>query len=157
MTNKTFIAGKTRTNRPGWSVTFRHPLRADSRGKTGLKMRKGLGTTDDRIADNLVGELNMLLADQSWWSIDRKNNAEEKYDSRIVKIFYEGIEAGKLDSMKQRQSLIPLPTKDEGYSTVMFTGTTGAGKTTLLRHVIGAHHKKDRFPSTSTSRMTLKL
>jgi energy-coupling factor transporter ATP-binding protein EcfA2 len=154
MSNKTFIAGKTRTNRPGWSVTFRHPLRADSRGKPGLKLRKGLGTTDDRIADNLVEELNMLLADQSWWSIDRKNNAEGKFDSRIVKIFYEGIEAGKLDSMKQRQSLIPLPTKDEGYSTIMFTGTTGAGKTTLLRHVIGAHHKKDRFPSTSTSRTT---
>lgn len=151
---KSFTAGKTRANRPGWSVTFRHPLRSDSRGKPGLKIRKGLGTSDDSTADTMVEQLNTLLADQSWWSVDRKNDAESQFDPKIVKIFYEGIEIGKVDSAEKRQVLIPLPTKDDGYSTVLFSGTTGAGKTTLLRHVIGAHHKKDRFPSTSTSRTT---
>ena len=154
MTTKSFIAGKTRANRPGWSVTFRHPLRADSRGKPGLKIRKGLGTSDDSTADAMVGQLNTLLADRSWWSIDRKTDAENQFDPKVVKIFFEGIEAGKVDSAEKRQALIPLPTMDDGYSTVLFAGTTGAGKTTLLRHVIGAHHKKDRFPSTSTSRTT---
>ena len=154
MTTKSFIAGKTRANRPGWSVTFRHPLRTDSRGKPGLKIRKGLGTSDDLEADTMVGQLNTLLADRSWWSIDRKTDAENHFNPKVVKIFFEGIEAGKIDSAEKRQALIPLPTMADGYSTVLFTGTTGAGKTTLLRHFIGADHKKDRFPSTSTSRTT---
>lgn len=154
MAAKTFTAGKTRSNRPGWSVTFRHPVRLDSRGKPGLKLRKGLGTADDLEADNLVKELNKLLGNQSWWTIDRKTEALNSFDERVVKIFYDGIEAGKVDPANQRNSVIPLPTAAEGYSTVLFSGTTGAGKTTLLRHIIGSHHKKDRFPSTSTSRTT---
>lgn len=68
--------------------------------------------------------------------------------------FFDGIEAGKHDSLSLRESVIPLPGREEGYSRILFTGTTGAGKTTLLRHVIGSRHAEDRFPSTSTARTT---
>ncbi len=49
-----------------------------------------------------------------------------------------------------RDEAIPLPSRDDGYATVMLVGTTGAGKTTVLRQLIGS----DRFPPTSTSRTT---
>lgn len=49
-----------------------------------------------------------------------------------------------------RNNAIPLPSRDDGYATVMLVGTTGAGKTTVLRQFIGS----DRFPPTSTSRTT---
>lgn len=53
-------------------------------------------------------------------------------------------------SIDMRDNAIPLPTRDDGYATVMLVGTTGAGKTTVLRQLIGS----DRFPPTSTSRTT---
>ncbi len=53
-------------------------------------------------------------------------------------------------SLDIREEAIPLPSRDDGYATVMLVGTTGAGKTTVLRQLIGS----DRFPPTSTSRTT---
>ena len=50
---------------------------------------------------------------------------------------------------------MPLPGKDDGYSRVLFMGTTGTGKTSLLRHLIGSDPKNDRFPSTSTGKTTI--
>lgn len=154
MAATTSKASKTRSNRPGWSVTFRHPRRSDSRGRPGLKVRRGLGTSDEAEADRLVGQLNELLSDQSWWSADRRAEAENRFDSIVVSIFFDGMEAGKTSSAALRETKIPLPSSQDGYSRVMFSGTTGAGKTTLLRHVIGSDHSHDRFPSTSTARTT---
>ena len=37
MVSKTYKASKTRSKRPGWSVTFSHPRRSDARGKFGVK------------------------------------------------------------------------------------------------------------------------
>lgn len=154
MAATTYKASKARSNRPGWSVTFRHPRRSDSRGRPGLKIRRGLGTSDEAEADRLVGQLNELLSDQSWWSADRRAEAENRFDNIVVSIFFDGMEAGKTSSVALREAKIPLPSSQDGYSRVMFSGTTGAGKTTLLRHVIGSDHSHDRFPSTSTARTT---
>lgn len=149
-----YHATKTRSNRPGWSVTFKHPKRSDSRGKPGLKIRKGLNTQDEAEADSLVAQLNLLLTDEKWWSIDRRKEAAQQFEPIVVAVFFDGMESGKISSAERRQSRLPLPGHEEGYSRVLFTGTTGAGKTTLLRHVIGASHTEDRFPSTSTARTT---
>lgn len=154
MAEKSFSASKSRSNRPGWSVTFRHPVRSDSRGERGLKVRRGLGTSDEAEADRLVAQLNELLHDQSWWSGDRRSDAEARYEPVVVSAFFDGIEASRIDPETRRSEVIPLPGADEGYSTVMFLGTTGAGKTTLLRHVIGSDPDTDRFPSTSTAKTT---
>lgn len=149
-----FRASKTRSNRPGWSVTFRHPQRKDSRGRPGLKVRRGLGTSDETEAEHLVEQLNELLSDQAWWNADRRTDAEHRFASIVVSIFFDGMEAGKINAASLREAKIPLPSKDEGYSRIMLSGTTGAGKTTLLRHLIGSDHTQDRFPSTSTARTT---
>jgi GTPase Era involved in 16S rRNA processing len=102
----------------------------------------------------LVEQINELLSDQSWWSADRRTEAENRFESVVVAIFFDGMEAGKTNSAALREAKIPLPSKDAGYSRVMLSGTTGAGKTTLLRHLIGSSHAHDRFPSTSTARTT---
>ncbi|MXY45769.1 MAG: hypothetical protein F4Y44_02065, partial [Chloroflexi bacterium] len=148
-------ATKTRSSRPGWSVTFSHPRRSDARGKFGLKVRRGLGTRDDAEADRLIEQFNHILADESWWSLDRRTEAEQRFDPVVVNAFYEGIEVGKLKSKDVRDKIIPLPTPNEdGYSRVMLVGSTGAGKTTLLRQIIGSDPRRDRFPSTSTAKTT---
>lgn len=154
MSNPKYQAVHTRSNRPGWSVTFKHPKRSDSRGRLGLKIRKGLNTQDEDDAKRLVRELNTLLSDETWWSVDRRREAEQQFHPLIVAAFFDGMESGKTNSAERRQELIPLPWHKEGYSRILFTGTTGAGKTTLLRHIIGASHSDDRFPSTSTARTT---
>jgi len=154
MATKTYKATKTRSKRPGWSVTFRHPKRTDSRGRPGLKVRRGLGTPDELEANRLVEQLNELLNDHSWWSADKRTEAANHYDSVVIAAFFDGMESGKISSIALREAVIPLPTKEDGYSRVMLSGTTGAGKTTLLRHVIGSDHNHDRFPSTSTARTT---
>lgn len=150
-----YSATKSRSGRPGWSVTFRHPMRRDARGKPGLKIRRGLNTTDDAQADTLVEQLNILLSDRSWWSADRCGDAEREFAPQIVSAFFDGIEAGRIDTAQLRDSRIPLPGHEDGYARVLLVGTTGAGKTTLLRHLIGSSHEHDRFPSTSTARTTI--
>ena len=154
MTTTVYKASKTRSGRPGWSVTFNHPRRTDARGKFGLKVRRGLGTKDDAEADRLVDQLNDLLADPSWWSLDRRPEAEGRFASAIVAALFDGIEVGKVRSKDLRETKLPLPTPQDGYARVMLVGATGAGKTTLLRHLIGSDHRRDRFPSTSTAKTT---
>jgi len=152
----TYQANKTRSSRPGWSITFRHPMRRDVRGKPGLKVRRGLNTTDDAKADEMVAQMNVILADRSWWSLDRRADAErEGFALEIVSAFFDGIETGRLDTAELREQEIHLPNRDEGYARVLLAGTTGAGKTTLLRHAIGSSHEGDRFPSTSTAKTTI--
>jgi len=150
-----YTATKTRSGRPGWSVIFRHPLRRDPRGKPGLKIRRGLNTTDDKEADRQVEQLNLLLSDRRWWSSDRRIEAEREFAPQIVSAFFEGMETGHVDTSKLREAHIHLPGRDEGYARALLVGTTGAGKTTLLRHFIGSSHERDRFPSTSTARTTI--
>ena len=155
MTPRIYKATKTRSSRPGWSVIFNHPRRSDARGKFGLKVRRGLSTRDDAEADRLVDQLNTLLADQSWWSLDRRSEAAQQFDSIVVSAFYDGVEVGKVKSRDLRERIIPLPTPDDGYARVMLVGSTGAGKTTLLRQLIGSDPRRDRFPSTSTAKTTI--
>src|SRR5262245_46110992 len=97
-----FTATKTRSNRPGWSVIFRHPARTDIHGQRGLKVRKGLGTADDDEADQLVAQLNELLASEQWWQGDRRVDAEKIYAPVVVAAFFDGIESKAPDSKKQR-------------------------------------------------------
>lgn len=154
--SKIYTASKTRAQgRPGWVISFRHPLRKDSRGKPGLKMRRGLGTSDPAEADVLVDQMNTILSDPSWWNATRRPDAERRFGEQVVLAFFEEIQAGRIDPWATREAQIPLPGRDDGYARVLFVGTTGAGKTTLLRHLIGSDHEKDRFPSTSTAKTTV--
>lgn len=140
--------------RQSYTVSFRHPLRTDSDGKRGLKVRRGLGTSDEREAERLVDQLNELLRNESYWSPSARGRAEERFDEIVVDAFYTGIEVPPSNPADLREEEIPLPGREEGYARVLFVGTTGAGKTTLLRHLIGSDPETDRFPSTATGRTT---
>lgn len=151
-----YIASKSQSQgRPGFSISFRHPLREDKKGRLGLKVRRGLNTSDSARADELVAEMNEILGDGAWWNANRRQEAALKFDSAIVEAFYDDIQAGQPDSEALRNALLPMPTREEGYAKVLFVGTTGAGKTSLLRHFIGSDPDEDRFPSTSTAKTTV--
>jgi energy-coupling factor transporter ATP-binding protein EcfA2 len=151
-----YIASKSLTkDRPGFSISFRHPCRVDSKGKPGLKVRRGLGTSDSEEADALVAQMNELLADESWWNASRYNDAMQTFSPVVVDAFFDGLQAGVANPIALRDSIIPLPSRAQGYARVLFVGTTGAGKTSLLRHLIGSNPHRDRFPSTSTAKTTV--
>lgn len=151
-----YIASKSLTkDRPGFSISFRHPRRVDSKGKPGLKVRRGLGTSDSDEADALVAQMNELLADESWWNASRYHDAMQSFSPVVVDAFFDGLQASVANPIALRDSIIPMPGRAEGYARVLFVGTTGAGKTSLLRHLIGSSPDRDRFPSTSTAKTTV--
>jgi len=152
-----YKASKSKSQgRKSWSISFRHPMRVDAAGKPGLKIRRGLGTDNEQLAEELVVQMNQLLSDQQWWNIGALEKAHVKFDERIVSAFYDELAPSLFnDPWEIREKFMPLPTKEEGYAKIQLLGTTGAGKTTLLRQLIGSHPEYDRFPSTSISKTTV--
>ncbi len=154
MTSK-YQASKSRSQgREGWCVIFRHPVRLDARGKA-LRVRRGLATRDDDEANELVAELNEMLADRSYWTPAACGQAAREFDERVVGIFFDGVEPEQSNGWGLREEHLPLPNKEHGYSRVLLLGATGAGKTTLVRQLIGSDPWIDRFPSTSTAKTTI--
>lgn len=155
---KRFVATLSRSQgRSAWAVIFRHPVRVDpNTGKPGLRVRQGLGTSDETEANDLKDQLNQLLAEASYWSLPARAEAERRFHRRVVEIFYHGMEPEQSDFGAIRESIIPLLTcKDSDYRRALLLGTTGAGKTTLLRQLIGTDPETERFPSTSTAKTTV--
>ncbi len=151
-----YSASKTRTNRAGWSVIFRHPGVANlDTGKPGKRMRFGLRTRDEDVADLMVTEINELLADERWWALSARAEAAARFDERVVEIFFGPMSPETADSRALRESLLPLPGRDDGYRSVLLLGTTGAGKTTVVRQLMGTHPEDERFPTTATGRTTI--
>lgn len=153
---KYYTASKSRNQgREAWSVIFRHPARLDlATGKTGRRVRRGLGTSDEAEASLLVDQLNQLLSTPELWEVTAKPTAVGRFDSRVVDIFYDGMEGSEVDYADLREELLPLP-RVEGSRTVLLLGTTGAGKTTVVRQILGTDPDTERFPSTSTAKTTV--
>jgi hypothetical protein len=145
---------KRNPGRKAWLVEFRHPLRSDSNNRPGRKTRKGLGTEDEADAQRIVEQLNILLGDESLWSLGAKPEAERRFDARVVEIFFSEIEPRGGATALFRDRLLPLPSRDKGFARVLLMGVPGAGKTTLVRQLIGTNPKTERFPSTSVNRTT---
>ena len=141
--------------REGWSVIFRHPVRMDVSGKTGKRIRRGLGTRDLAEAERLIEQLNVILSEPSYWNASARPLAQNRFDARVVNAFYGELLAETLDFEKVREQSIPLPSREDGYRRIILVGTTGAGKTTLVRQLLGTDPKRERFPSTSTAKTTI--
>ncbi len=142
--------------REGWSIIFRHPARLEeATGKPGRRVRRGLGTNDQAEAEKLRDQLNVILADPRFHDAAAKADAENKFDGRVVEIFYDEMVPEEFDYAAIRSDALPLPEPDEDYRRVLLLGTTGAGKTTLVRQLIGSDPLKERFPSTSTAKTTV--
>jgi len=158
MDKRSYSASLSQTQgRAGYSVIFRHPARRDgATGKPGVRVRRGLGTRDKAEGERLRDELNILLGDPQYHDPAARAEAERRFDSRVVDIFFDKIVPEETDFTAMRNALIPLPDSEaDGYRRVLFLGTTGAGKTTLVRQLIGTDPGKERFPSTSTAKTTI--
>ncbi len=156
MSDQTFKASLSKSKgRGGWCVIFKHPIRSTKEGRPGLRVRRGLGTSDQEEAQNLVDQLNELLTDEKMWSPSEKARAEQKYHQKIVSAFYDKITPEHRDPWAIREKEIPLPSKADGYAKALMVGTTGAGKTTVVRQLIGTDPEKERFPSTSSAKTTI--
>jgi hypothetical protein len=114
-----------------------------------------LGTADEAEANRLIDQLNEILRTEELWESAARATAAGRFDSRVIDIFYDGLEATRTDFPALRQSLIPLPTASDGYHTVLLLGTTGAGKTTVVRQLLGTDPETERFPSTSAAKTTV--
>lgn len=153
MGERRYTASKSRSQgRDGWSVIFRHPARLDASGKPGRRVRRGLGTSDEAVADQLVGELNELLGSPNFWEPSARSDAALRFDRRVVDIFFDGIETVEIDFLALRDEALPMPGT---HRRVLLLGTTGAGKTTVVRQLLGTDPKTERFPSTSTAKTTV--
>lgn len=156
--NRTYSASLSQSQgRKGYSVIFRHPTRrSDGTGKVGLRVRRGLGTRDKAEARRLRDQLNKLLAEPRYYEPASREEAERRFDKRVVEIFFDKMEHEEHDFFALRDEAVPLPTQSpDGYRHVMLLGTTGAGKTTLVRQLIGTDPDAERFPSTSTAKTTI--
>lgn len=93
---KYYTANKSRSQgRKFYSIIFRHPVIKDSKGISGLRVRRGLNTSNRKKADNLVNQMNDLLRNEELWHIDAKSNAEKLYNPLIVNAFYDTLELQK--------------------------------------------------------------
>lgn len=145
---------KRNPGRKACLVEFRHPLRNDSNNKPGRKIRKGLGTEDEKEAQLLVDQLNDLLRNERLHSLGARPEALKQYGDKVTEIFYGEIEPRGGSAQQLRDKLLPLPSRKDGYARLLLLGVPGAGKTTLVRQLIGTHPKLERFPSTSVNRTT---
>jgi len=149
-----YTASKSRdSDRGGWIVSFRHPLVKDAQGKQGLKVRRGLGTSDEAKANELVAQLNELLSNEYFHSPVKRSDAARRFAPVVVAAFYDKVEAAWVDYKGIRDTYLPLPGKEQGYSKVLLVGTTGAGKTSLLCHLMGTK-PEGAFPTVGNGRTT---
>ena len=143
--------------REGWSVIFRHPVLLDrTTGKPGRRVRRGLGTKDQKAGGRLVAELNELLADKEFWEPSSIPRAMARFNPLVVDIFYHDMVPDIFDAYNIRDAALAFPlSSDSDYRQVLLLGSTGGGKTTLVRQLIGSDPESERFPSTSTARTTM--
>ncbi len=147
----TKVSVNIQKGKKGYTISFRHPIVKDKDNKYGLKMHRGLGTSDLLEAERLAEELKKLLEDGYWADISKKNEAYQHFNDRIVDAFYDPIE-GENPDLKRMLDKIKLPGKEDGYTRQTIVGASGAGKTSLLRLLAGTN--KEKFPTTSTGRTT---
>ncbi|HKW01341.1 MAG TPA: hypothetical protein VJN96_16070 [Vicinamibacterales bacterium] len=140
--------------RDRYSVIFRHPVRLDSAGRSGRRVKRGLGTTDEFEADRIVAQINEILGDEQYWNLTARPTATARFHEKAVSAFYDGMEPRADGSSRDwRDALLPLP-QGGGYRQILMLGTTGAGKTTVVRQILGTHPVRERFPAASTAKTT---
>lgn len=144
--------------RSSWCVIFRHPICQAADKKQRLRVRRGLGTSDQGQAQQLVDQLNEILDDPTMWTLGSRERAGARFDTRIVAAFFDPMQPEGHDPWAVRDGAIPLPggkDADDGYARVQFVGTTGAGKTTVVRQLLGTDPDQERFPSISAAKTTI--
>src|SRR4029453_3080159 len=92
--------------RSGWCVIFRHPVALAADGKQKLRVRRGLGTRDQGEAASLVGQLNEILADSTYWNLGARTRAASKFAEPIVAAFFDHLSSEQRDGWAERERLL---------------------------------------------------
>lgn len=96
-----YTASKSRSQgREYYSIMFRHPVRKDSTGRSGLRIRRGLNTNNSDEADILISQMNKLLSSPNLWNLNSKHIAEKLYDPIIISAFYDPLASLELNIEK---------------------------------------------------------
>lgn len=143
--------------RQSWCVIFRHPVCLGPDGKQKLRVRRGLGTSEQSDAQILVDQLNKILDEPALWNLSSREAVAQRFDAKIVGAFFDPMLPTSFDPWAVREEAIPLPGSSDpsgGYARVLFLGTTGAGKTTIVRQLLGTDPDRERFPSISAAKTT---
>ena len=116
-----------------------------------------LGTRDESEARCPSGAHHKIemLADSTYWNPGARSRAASKYAEQIVAAFFDHLASEQRDGWAERERILPLPSKEEGFAKILFVGTTGAGKTTVVRQLLGTDPVEERFPSTSAAKTTI--
>jgi GTPase Era involved in 16S rRNA processing len=153
---KRFSRATLRRGRAGWCLHYYHPVACDANGKA-KRVHRGLGTTNESEAQELVAQVNALIEDPGMHNPSSRERAAIKYKSTAVAAFFVPMQPESYDPWGIRDDEIQLPggkDANDGYARVQFVGTTGAGKTTVVRQLLGTDPIKERFPLTSTAKAT---
>jgi hypothetical protein len=143
----------TNPGQPGFLVEYRHPGIPDRHGY-GRKVTRGLKTRDKNDAEEILADLNKILADKNLRELGARKIAAARLHAKAVEVFYD-VYAREDAGAKRRERVIPLESSDRSAPVVALVGNTSAGKTTLARHIIGTDPLTERFPATSGNRTTL--
>lgn len=96
-----YSASKVRgANRESGSIVFRHPVKIDQYGKTGLRIYRGLGTTDEDKVELLISQMDEILSDPTLWDLSSREQAKLEYNEKILAAFYDSLEPRKLNYME---------------------------------------------------------
>lgn len=137
-----------------WIVEFYHPVLEDRVGRSGRKIRRGVGV-DEFEAQKIFDDLMKLLRDETYWSPSEQQRAMNDVHLRAVGIFYDQMDDEvSEDTWDLRERYIAMPKNNDGFARVMLLGSTGAGKTTVIRQLIGTAPDEVSFPAISPSRTT---
>ena len=134
-------------------------LRQDlATGKLGVRVRRWLGTQAEVECRAAPGAVERPSRRSEVFAIRPSSaDAARRSDPRIVDIFFDKMVSAELDFASMREAVIRVPESEpDGYRRVLCIGTTGAGKTILVRQLIGTNPSKERFPSTSTVKTTIR-
>ena len=72
----------------GYTVNFRHSVVKDKDGKYGLKVHRGIGTTDAAEAQRLAEELERILSDSYWADSSKRTEAYGHFSEVVVDAYY---------------------------------------------------------------------
>ena len=75
-----------------YHIRFRHPVIAEKNKRTGLNIRCSLLTENKYLANIMHKEMEELVHDDYWWSIDKRAEALTRFHRRVVQLFYSPME-----------------------------------------------------------------
>ena len=159
MATRTYSASLSQSQgRSGYSIIFRHPARLDeTTGKPGIRVRRGLGTRDQTEAGKLMDDLNRLLADPRYRDPAARAEAEQRFDPRVVEIYFDKMIPEEFDfrSLRDRRPFPSRRASRTATGTCCCSAQRGPGRRPSSGSSSAPDPTEERFPSTSTSKTTI--